>query len=377
MARKLTNGFVFIALLIALSQCIEDYTPPDTPDQNMLVVDGFLDGSTGSCRVKLTRSQKLGSQEEPNKEIGALVRLEKKDGEGYTLSMIEAGVYEVSSVSVQPNQEFRITIETQDGKEYFSDYTRITNVPAIDSVTWAPVDEGVEIQVTTHDPTNTSRYYQWNFEETWQYTSAYEGVMIYNEDGTVGISTENIYNCWQSESSTAILIESSEKLEEDVIYKKPLLTLPKSTDKYIIRYSVLVKQRVLTEEAYYFWLQMQKNTENLGTLFDPMPSQVIGNIHSAGGSPVLGYFSAGKVSEKRMFLTHAELPDGYPFNRNFPGCEEKLVLLADLPNFDNSKFLLTDPVTMGGIILIGYEYSTHNCVDCRKSGGTNSQPDFW
>lgn len=377
MTRKLTNGFVFIALLIVLSQCIEEYTPPDTPDQNMLVVDGFLDGSTGSCRVKLTRSQKLGSQEEPNKEIGALVRLEKKDGEGYTLSMIEAGVYEISNVSVQPNQEFRITIETQDGKEFYSDYTRLTHVPAIDSVTWAPVDEGVEIQVTTHDPTNTSRYYQWNFEETWQYTSAYEGVMIYNEDGTVGISTENIYNCWQSESSTAILIESSEKLEEDVIYKKPLLTLPKSTDKYIIRYSVLVKQRVLTEEAYYFWLQMQKNTENLGTLFDPMPSQVIGNIHSTGGSPVLGYFSAGNVSEKRMFLTHAELPDGYPYNRNFPGCEEKIVMLADLPNFDDSKFLLTDPVTMGGVILIGYEYSTHNCVDCRKRGGTNSQPDYW
>jgi hypothetical protein len=369
----------FIILFLTLVACIETYTPPEIESNpNILVVDGFLDGTLGECVVKLTRTQQLGSTDSPLSEFGAFVRLEEKNGSSYLLQSENNGTYRYSGLTANASSEYRIYVQTPNGQEYVSAYTKLNASPEIDSVTWEPTNLGVEIQVTTHNNAGNSNYYQWTYEETWQYTSAFQSVMQYL-NGTVIIRPDDIYNCWTNNLSNAILINSTKALNEDVVYKFPLLTLPKTSDKYLVRYSILVNQRVLTEDAYYFWLQMQKNTENLGTLFDPQPSKLIGNISNLNnsGEAVLGYFSASFTTKKRMFLTYAQLPDGFPFIREFPGCKEDTVRLADLPRFGSTGNLLTTPVTMGGIILIGYRHSTVDCVDCRSKGGTNIQPAFW
>ncbi|MBL7856661.1 MAG: DUF4249 domain-containing protein [Cyclobacteriaceae bacterium] len=373
--KRIKNAWLFLLL----SGCIEPYSPPELENNpDILVVDGFLDGTKGSCTVRLTRTQRLGSTEPPPIETSAIVQLEEKDGSTLTLINQFNGNYSISNLVVSPLKVYRILVRTQDGEEYASDYTALKNSPPIDSLTWSATNQGIQVEATTHDPDNASRYYLWSFVETWQYTSAYYSNMEF-QNGTVSLRSEDIYDCWQEQSSTSIIIGSSDKLSQDVIYKQPITVLPTNTDKYQIRYSILVQQRVLTKEAYNFWLELQKNTENLGSLFDPQPSQVLGNIHYVNRplEPVLGYFSAGFTSEKRLFIRYADLPPGFPFIRDFPGCKEDTILLEDLPTFGSTGKLLTTPVTIGGIILIGYGYSTVDCVDCRSKGGTNVQPDFW
>ena len=373
--KRFKNAWLFLLL----TGCIEPYSPPELEtNPNVLVVDGFLDGTKGMCVVSISRTQKLGSTEQPSVEINAQVTLEEKDGSSVALTDQFNGQYSIGGLTVSSSKEYRIRIRTNDGEEYISDYTELKNTPAIDSVTWEAAEDGVQIHATTHDPTNNSRYYQWTFVETWQYTSAYYSNMVF-DNGAVLLRTDDIYNCWQQASSTSIIIGSSAKLSEDVVYKQLVTVLPKTTDKYQIRYSILVQQRVLTKDAYNFWQEMQKNTENLGSLFDPQPSQVLGNMHHVSrlDEPVLGYFSAGFTSEKRIFIRYADLPPGFPFIREFPGCKEDTVLLEDLPAFGSTGNLLTTSVTIGGIILIGYGNSTVDCVDCRSKGGTNVQPDFW
>lgn len=365
-----------IAILIA---CTEPYTPPEIENNpNILVVDGFLNGTKKECVVSLSRTQKLGSNEQPLAEIGAVVSLEEKGGSTVVLVDHQNGTYSIANIPVSVQKEYKIHVKTKDGMGYASDYVVMKASPPIDSVTWEATDQGIQIQATTHDPSNNARYYQWTFVETWQYTSAFYSNMKF-QNGSAVLRDDDVYTCWQEDTSSNIIVGSSDKLTQDVIYKNPITLVSKTTDKYQIRYSILVQQRVLSKEAYNFWSELQKNTENLGTLFDPQPSQILGNIYDIQNAknPVLGYFTASYTSEKRIFIKNADLPGGYIPIKTFAGCRQDTVLLADLPKFGNSGNLLTQPIVVGGIILIGYGNSSVDCVDCRAKGGTNVQPDFW
>lgn len=366
-------------IIVMWAGCIEPYTPPEIEDDpDLLVVDGFLDGTKKECIVSISRTQKLGSSDPPRIEYGALVSLQEKGGSTVFLVDNLNGTYSQSNLSVSAQKEYKINVTTADGKEYTSEYVVLKPSPPIDSVTWEANDQGVQIQATTHDDSKGSRYYQWKFTETWEYSAAYYSNMIF-ENGSVSMRSDDIYTCWQENTSTNIIIGSTDKLTEDVIYKYPITLLPKGSEKYLTRYSILVQQRVLSKEAYNYWSELQRNTENLGTLFDPQPSQITGNIVSTqnAADAVLGYFTASFTSEKRIFIRYAELPPGFPYNRQFPGCKMDTVLLENLPDFGSTGKLLTVPITIGGVIIIGYGNSTVDCVDCRSKGGTNVEPDFW
>ncbi|MEJ7664694.1 MAG: DUF4249 family protein [Hymenobacter sp.] len=58
----------------------------------------------------------------------------------------------------------------------------------------------------------------------------------------------------------------------------PNAPTPPSSKLYYL-YSILVRQYALTPEEFAYWDKLRKNTENLGTLFDPLPSQLSGNVH--------------------------------------------------------------------------------------------------
>ncbi len=65
-----------------------------------------------------------------------------------------------------------------------------------------------------------------------------------------------------------------------------------------------MKQYGLTQEEFEYWNQLAKSTERTGSLFDPQPSSVTGNIKSQGdpSEMVFGYFSAANRQDERIFV---------------------------------------------------------------------------
>jgi hypothetical protein len=104
---------------------------------------------------------------------------------------------------------------------------------------------------------------------------------------------QNVNVCYSNDSSTGILLGSSVKLTQDVIYQAPLTPIAGTSEKIELRYSILVKQYGLTEDAFKFWDELRKNTERLGSIFDSQPSGSSGNIHCTTDAtePVFGYIS--------------------------------------------------------------------------------------
>lgn len=366
----------FVVLLVG---CIEPYMPPEIkPTDAILVIDGHIDMNRTST-IMLTRSQNLNENGETEKVTGATVVLENDRGVQYTLMEESQGIY---TLLPQPLESIkhRLLVTTPDNKEYMSELVDVKNSPIIDSVSWEITSEsGVEVSVSTHNPEDNTGYYRWKYEETWVYTSPVWSSFEYN-DATKEIvyRTEDIYHCWQSQSSTDLFIASSSRLSENVISKFPLVTIGQRDPRLRYVYSFLVKQYAITEEAYSYWKELKKTTEDLGTLFSPMPSQITGN-YTCMTNPeekVLGYFSIGTSAEKRIFIDSQELPPPGSYNIPYPDCTLQTLELSDVPTFNSSAYVIIDAIATGTMIT-AYHYSTNSCGDCRAAGGTNVKPDFW
>lgn len=374
-------GIVMIFSIVLFSRCRERYQPPVTSAQsNLLVVDGFLDGTAGSCTVVLSRSQDASDSKVKPMEKNAVIQLEDNKGNVYALNETSDGNYSVSNVIVDTQLKYQLLIKTEAGKSYQSAFVEIKNTPPIDAVTWEATDQGLQFYVSTHDTAKKSIYYQYRFVETWEYTAPLLSSFVVN-DGVAYPRLDNIYRCWATGPSAEISIATSVKLSEDVISNFPFYLLAKPSEKYLIRYSILVKQNVLTVEAYSYWQQLQKNTEKIGTLFDPQPSQIVSNIQNVDNAdePVLGYFNAGMTTEKRIFVSISELPRSYYFARDGKcqaDSDSDTIKSSDLRGFTGYliRGLYGDSPSPDKFLYTNDE----RCADCRAyGGGATTKPDFW
>lgn len=378
MRRRVTILHLFATILAVAAGCIDPYRPGEvTGNVNYLVVDGFLDATQNKCTVKLSRTIPLDGTEQVF-ERSALVTLEDEMNESYSLTESSAGVYTVSGVSLDASKKYRIRIQTTGSETYESDFVPVLTTPAIDSITWRETEDGVGIYANTHDEANNTRYYQWRFSETWFYRSQYRSIIKIVGDTVALRDFEElkIYECWNTAPSQEILVASSEKLSQDIISQFKLSVIPFTSSKIRLKYSMLVEQRAIEPRAYEYWQLLKKNTEEMGTIFDPLPSAALGNLRAAGNTKktVLGYFSAGTVSNQRIFIAgrDIEFPLGNIFVSGYESCSERIVLFGQ-----GFGTLVPIVFEMKGMEPIGYRATTPYCIDCQMQGGTTVKPDFW
>ncbi len=372
-----------LSLLLSVFGCVEEYPPPVANEQvDFLVVDGSIDGSTGDVEVKLSRAIPLASDETPPPELNAHLQIEDADGIIYPMNHYGNGVYRNDNITINNNIQYRLSIRRQDGREYYSEYVSMKPTPPIDSVVWRPNQfrDGVQILVNTHDITNSTRYYQWILEETYEYTSPFISLYKYENEEVINVPrSEWVNRCWRTLPSTKIIIGSSEQLNSDIIASFLVDEIPVGSQKLSIRYSVLVKQRALTKDAYTYWLNLQNTTEKLGGLFDPQPGRVNGNIYNKENpkEPVLGYFDVNETQEQRIFITSDDLTEDLRSQRDLMGCSMDTVSVQGVSEIGQKPGLALVYTIIDGVTIVGYTYSRVFCTDCRLQGGTLTKPLFW
>ena len=370
-----------LLMLVVINACVEPYDPPlENEDVNMLVVDGFLDASEDTARITVMRTLPVKSSDIIPPESGALVSIEDDKGLIYTLTETTAGIYKGAVPGAGAHSSYRLLIRTKNNREYVSDFTIVPETPEIDSITYRASSGGVEFFVSTHDATNSSRHYRWTFQETYQYNARFNSLFMFEGDEPVFRPLDqSLFTCWRTDPSTDILVTSTSHLQESVVNKFPIAFISIQSIKMSVKYSMLVRQHTLTEEAYNYWLQLERSTENLGGLFDPLPSEVQGNIRSMSdpSETVIGLFSAGTVQEKRIFVKRSDLPRELAgYFRGNPLCMLDSVPVSELSEVYPASTLLVDAL-YSGPALVGYTATTISCADCRTMGGKTTRPPFW
>lgn len=394
-----------LVLLISIMGCRKSYNPPAISSPgSYLVVEGVINSGTDSTFIKLSRTVNLSGTVTANPVLQAVLAVESDRAAIYPLAETSNGYYVSTGLNLDNTRKYRLRIQTN-GELYLSDFVPVVNSPAIDSVNYVIKNDGLQIYVSTHDPRNATHYYRWNYNETWVFHSNYSSFFKSNGDTVLArtLVNDEVYTCWGNDTSNTINIASSAKLSKDVISNIPITFVASTSEKLGTEYSIIVKQYALTGDAYNFWVNLKKNTEQLGSIFDAQPSQINGNIHSTTNpsEPVIGYISAGAVASQRIFIKNQQLPSWIP-TPAYTNCAldslrfvyqppHSIVPVLQEDEFFNYKsgLFVGSPyqlipinaidsfiVRKGMDSLLGHTGATPNCVDCTLRG-TNKQPAFW
>ena len=363
------------------TRCKEAYAPPAIKAANRyLVVDGFINiAPSGVTSLSINRTRDLGDSTTIGiPELNAKVSILGMPGTTYSLTdTANAGIYTSAPLNLDVTKKYSLSIATADGRKYSSDMVPCKPTPPIDTVFWRQPSD-FTIYANTHDPTGNTRYYRYDYIETWEHDAEITSALTVENGMIVPTDSSNQkFRCWTTAPSTNVLVTTSTRLAQDIISAFPITTIFNGDTKFIIAYSILIRQYALTEDAYNYWLLIQKTSDAVGTLFDLQPTQLEGNIHCTTNpsEPVIGFLSACTVQQQRAFIYHSNL-SGWKDNQLIYGCDSLRVLPDSMnPLIYNYPDTFYSPWYFDrlGNLVIGSRY----CIDCTLFGGSNQRPSFW
>jgi len=376
----------FLLIVFILFGCKKEFTPNGAlgGTNKYLVVDGIINAGTDSTFIKLSTTKKFDTVIVADPVTGAKLIVESDANSSYPLIEIRPGTYAAAPLNLDAAHKYRLRIKTSDNREYLSDLVAVKNAPPIDSIGFKALGDGLHIYVNSHNAANNTRYYRWDFDETWQFHANL--FSTYTAPGK--------YNCFGNHVSNTINIANTAKLSSDVVYQAPITTIPSSSEKIEVKYSILVRQYALSGDAYNFWENLQKNSSNLGSIFDAQPSLNQTNYHNTAdpNEPVIGYLSVGSYSSKRIFISAAQLPAGYKANNGLSCPIDTAYYFHEPYYYPNPPYASVD-ISGKYPGYIGLErsyitpqgpfgapnfitYTRTECADCTLRGN-QVQPSFW
>ncbi len=172
------NWKTMLLITIIFAGCRKPYNPPaiGVPN-NYLVVEGVINSGTDSTIIKLSRTVNLSSNVTINPEPNAILTVESDQNSIYPLVETNTGYYTSTGLNLDNTRNYRLRIKTASNQQYLSDFVPVKVTPPIDSIGFNIVNiggTGIQIYANTHDPNNNTRYYRWDYDETWQFHSFYQ-----------------------------------------------------------------------------------------------------------------------------------------------------------------------------------------------------------
>ena len=374
------SAFIFLAIV---NSCVEEFDAATEEFEDVIVIEATITDELKYHKIILSRTYKF-EDFGASPESGAVIKITTSNNDTFNFSETAFGIYTSNNMfKVTPNIEYKLSIKTKDGKEYASHNTVLPNISTIDKV-YAEKKinedgvEGVALYVDSFDASNKSKYYGFEFEETYKIIAPFwtsEDLVLTSSGGLrVVPRSQEEQTCYKTIESKGRLLTNTNLLEEDRITKFLLKFIPSEDISLNTRYSILVKQYVQSSESYNYLRILEEFSSSQSLFSQSQPGFLTSNIFSVSNSneKVLGFFEVSSVSEKRIFFDRLDvLGEPYPWI-----CE-----VFDPPYGQLVGLVKNDLVTLifekpqgeeGG----PYDVVRRICGDCTKSG-SNIRPNFW
>jgi hypothetical protein len=378
-------------LIILLTGCVERYYPEeDELKTGTLVINAHLTDRTGMQHMEISRSSTLlYSEYDPLPDCFA--ELVREDGMSRKFTDRGNGDYQipVDRELMKTGMSYRLHVITPEGNEYESDFETLRPVPQIDSLYYrferhfigADEDEqdGIRFYLDFTYDSDQYRYIRWELVETYEFHNPSLEPYIYDVDRRLkplpDTSAPRI--CWITNPLYSIHSMSLTYLDQGTYIKKPLNYVPniQQEQKLHHKYSLLVRQYSLSAEAFHYWNELKKTTQEMGSLFGMQPALLESNICNVSEETerVLGFFSISGVTEKRVFAEDVEGIDTTPYKWYcFP-----------VPRLGGMGWRSTSslPIYFARGWMDGqsvFAQVNKHCVDCRAyRNSTHIRPGFW
>ena len=384
--KTIKHFIIFILTAVLMCSCLEPFEADVSASQlDVLIIDGYINVGPGETRITLSKVSGLDQADKVRYEEDAEVFIQNNSGEGFLLNESEDGLYTSGELNLPADKQYRLYIILSNGKEFHSELQSPKITPVIDSIHWEFRPDLLYIYAKAHDATGATRYYGWKYREDWQVKSPFKADLMYTGFGRIEERPDPwmlpMHNCWKKLESKQIVF-SSTTLQQDDYINFPVVTIPHNSEKTAVKYSVIIEQHTITEDEFNYLTLMNKNSTQTGSFFDPMPSQLFGNIKRIDNpkETVIGYVGVYTTQKDTLFILKAELPADNGFQINCPTIEfTKTIENCDTylggnppPYIPYQQYSPSgDPADLIVVAMV-----TKDCMDCR-SNATGPRPDFW
>jgi len=391
--------YSFISFLIF--GCVETFIPKiNNFEESFLIVDGSISNIEGPYAVNLMLTSDLNSISSP--VSGASVVIESRSGLSEELDEFSTGQYKTNSMIGVVGESYKLTVSFNEDI-YQSDWETINQAPKIDSIYYQSRTieigqfgkkselDGIQFHVNVKGRNQDSRFFRFEWDETWkidvEYPLKYDylGNDIIQEPNTA--STTN--TCWRNALSNDINIATTFGLSENSLLNYEVGFVDPNNQRFKNRYSHLIRLIELSEKEYLFWKNLKESNDDTGGLFEKQPAKVVGNMTNItnNNNIVLGYFSASGVSEKRMFISGADI---YPLNIYSKTCAVDTIRKTDFTSNSAYEETVQNKINSGNFYFYtlnfpdccpweiqGCNLVKRECADCKLNGDDPKKPEFW
>ena len=398
-----TRIFYSLILSIFLFQvgCTESYEIETQGYENVLVVESTITDELKNQIVKLSRTSTLDTNAVLF-ENNANVQIVASNGENYYFSQNPDTQFYLSNQQFRavPNVSYTLKIKTEDGRSFTSLAINLTPEVQIDELFADKIvdgtnnKDGVEVLVTTEDPTGNAKFFRYEYEETYKVVAPNPTSYSYVIENYVGfpLTFDVILTpktpqeiCYSTEYSTGIHQIATTELNENRVFRFPVKYISKDDARILTRYSILVRQYVQSEEAYTFY-RILKEMGSVQSLLSPsQPGYVVGNIISEAdpNEKVVGFFEASSMNSKRIYFNYEDV--GLEQPPYFVDCSVVSLDYWDNTEFDNDPdersalrtYLMYYKYDILRVTTTGiYRIVQPECGTCTYFS-SNIKPDFW
>lgn len=400
--------FLFIGLFFSLMSCVDPYQLQTSNYEEAIVIEATITNELKKHEVLISKTYRL-EENEPVLVSNASVTVSDNLGNQYNFEEVEGKYLSTTAFRAENDRLYKLNITTSDGKSYSSTTQKLTTINELENITATVItnlegQRGVEIAANSFDPSNSSKYYRFEFYETSKVTAPkWRPVYaVVNPDilGYVGHEYIELFPrtyeaqvCYLTEKNKKIVLTSTNFLNEDRISNFPVHFINDFDYKIGERYSIEVKQLIQNLESYTYYKTLQELSETGESILSQnQPGFLVGNIKSDDNQneKVIGFFEVASVSSKRIFFNHEDLFPGEQKPPYFEDCTEleyNYCFLPDEPICDGRQLnsnvqantLLyyfheqLEPATPLNLI---YTYVKAKCGDC-TTFSSNIRPDFW
>ena len=303
----------------------------------------------------------------------------------FTSGHVSGPVYFDTS-NLRADQRYRLHCDiVEDVLE--TDWIDVCKAPVIDGLSYQKNDAFKELRIGLSMHCSGSSHFRWSFSETWEYHSYVNSDLCYNpQSGRIekywvnGLPSN--YYCWKTQSGSQIKLFSTENQTDDRFEDLAFQRIPLDDMRLQILYRMDLQLEAMSQNAYAYWNNIQQNSEGQGSLFAPIPSQMVGNIHFLNNSDriVIGYINAAQPAEAVLWYDNSQ-EQFYDPTHYRPNLDEQKVSAGDFAKFEElykTGYLPYQELYEGmSTYPTDYLWGTSSCIDCRKLGGTKNKPKDW
>jgi Domain of unknown function (DUF4249) len=350
--KKLLYLFILMSLSLILNSCVDSVPFVTKSEEGFLSIVGTFHNLSDTQFIKLFRSQ--GYTAQPTVVSDAKITVFGNDNKSGSYEEIKPGVYALKPniLRGQAGTSYYVEIRTKDGKIYRSQPEVMPAPVKPDSISFSAYDKEelssaeiktknrtLKIQINTPLKIgNSDAFLRWNIEDSFEFSTV--------PDCSVFKTTIDCFYSRKSIPTSRIALASSKDL---LISRADALSINEtSLENFDLQFKKIhywqIYQNSITENAYNYWKNIDKVSNQVGSLFDVSPAYVKGNVYNVSDpdEKVLGYFEVAGVEKIVNSLTigiiNRDFGTFIPATEDSPCinwyAEEKYTLCCQCPRYE-------------------------------------------